>query len=424
MGDVAMLQVAVDRLRRQWPDALIQVFTNDPAALARHCREAEPLAHCGRTLWFSDRAVLGRLHQHLPRVASRGLMVLKRSMRRHSPGLLSFILRWRLYLTLTDGTALQNFLTALKLADLYVVSGAATMNDKAKAHARVVLGTIEMALSRGTRVALFSQGIGPMSDDELLAAASRVLPRVTLVATRENRHGPVLLKTLGVPQSKISVTGDDAIEMAYEGRTSLVGEGIGVNLRVARSSDVNPAVIDVVGRVLRKVAKKYNAPLIPLPIALHSTADDPKIIRQLLAGFDTQSDGGQALDTPRQVIAAAGRCRIVVTGAYHAAVFALAQGIPAVCLAANTEYMEKFAGLVDQFGAGCELISVNSSNLSDELLDAIERAWTVAPARRPLLLAATARQMELSRTAYHVIADIMTADLAQTAPLTPSYSSI
>jgi colanic acid/amylovoran biosynthesis protein len=99
----------------------------------------------------------------------------------------------------------------------------------------------------------------------------------------------------------------------------------------------------------------------------------------------------------------------VVTSAYHAAVFALAQGIPAVCLAANVNYAQKFRGLADQFGDGCEVLSVNNSQFTERLSDAIEQAWTRASTQRVLLRAAAARQIELSDVAYGRLAHLMVA---------------
>lgn len=407
MGDVAMLQVAIRRLRWQWPNAVIQVFNNDPVALSLHCPDAEPLPHCGRTFWFSDQEVLGRLHEHIPVNASRALIAMKRSLRRRRPGFLRNILRWKLYLTRADGTAWERFLLSLDRADLYVVSGAATLNDKSKAHAYVVLGTIEMALDQGIPVAMFSQGFGPLSDPELLTEARRILPRVTFIALRENLYGPTLLRILGGRPDRVQVTGDDAVELAYEARASETGAGIGVNLRVARSTDIEPVLIDTVRGVLHRAAEKYHAPLIPVPISLHAGADDPKVIRQLLQAPAGQSARAWSFENPSEVIQAAGNCRIVVTGAYHAAVFALAQGIPAVCLVGNTNYMEKFAGLLDQFQTGCTLLSVHDSNFTAALGDAIERAWISADTQRPSLLAAAARQVELSRAAYQHMADVL-----------------
>src|SRR5258705_3055121 len=211
MGDVAMLQAAVGRLRRQWPEAAIQVFSNDAEATARHCPGVQPLAHCGRISWFSDRDFLGRLHQYLPEIASRALVRFNRDMRRRRPRLLETAMLGKMRLMRADDKPLRAFMAALDQTDLYVVSGAATINDKAKAHAQVVLATIEIALNHGVPVAMFSQGIGPINDPDLVAEARRLLSRVTLIALRENLYVPALLKFFAVSPHRDFVTGDDTI---------------------------------------------------------------------------------------------------------------------------------------------------------------------------------------------------------------------
>src|SRR5215813_14632659 len=79
LGDVAMLQAAVERLRALWPDARVEIPTRNPDALLRHCPDAHPLPH-GE--WFSDRYLLGRLHRQIPRRLSRRLIGLKQALRR------------------------------------------------------------------------------------------------------------------------------------------------------------------------------------------------------------------------------------------------------------------------------------------------------------------------------------------------------
>ena len=74
------------------------------------------------------------------------------------------------------------------------------------------------------------------------------------------------------------------------------------------------------------------------------------------------------------------RCRIVVTGAYHAAVFALAQGIPVVCLSNSPYYLAKFQGLEDLFGLGCATVRLSEPDLPARLAAAIERTWNSAEA--------------------------------------------
>ena len=105
------------------------------------------------------------------------------------------------------------------------------------------------------------------------------------------------------------------------------------------------------------------------------------------------------------------RCRIVVTGSYHAGVFALSQGIPVVCLAKSHYYIDKFLGLADQFRAGCQLVFLNQEALSERFLDSIEKAWESAEDTRLPLLEAADRQVEMSRKAYKRLYELVSTKI-------------
>jgi colanic acid/amylovoran biosynthesis protein len=66
MGDVAMLQVAVKRLHELWPDALIQIITDEPELLGVYCPHGLPVPAVGRHIWFQDRNVLGDFYRFIP----------------------------------------------------------------------------------------------------------------------------------------------------------------------------------------------------------------------------------------------------------------------------------------------------------------------------------------------------------------------
>src|ERR1041385_3086671 len=45
MGDVAMLQTAISRLRELWPGAALRILTHQPAQLKGRCRDAADAIH-------------------------------------------------------------------------------------------------------------------------------------------------------------------------------------------------------------------------------------------------------------------------------------------------------------------------------------------------------------------------------------------
>lgn len=409
LGDVAMLQVAVQRLRRLWPSATLSVLTDSGVDLARFCPEAKPLSRTGRDRWIGESFAFGRLHRSFPRGVAAALRGATDALERHQPGLLRTLVDWRL--RVRDSEHLRNdvmeFLEVLETLDLLVVCGAGGFTDSSRDWTLTTLGTVEAATRRDVPVAMLGQGFGPLSDADVLSRAKRVLPAVDVITLRGGRGGETLAESLGIDRSRMQVTGDEAVELAYVARPAELGSGLGVNLRVAAYAKVAEDACDRLRPVLQQFARARGAPLLPVPIAFHAFASDHVAIQRILAGFDDQSDGGLALDTPLKVIEQVGRCRVVVTGAYHAAVFALSQGVPVVCLAQSADYIAKFLGLQDLFGPGCETLLLDDPMFTPKLEAALENAWRSAEEVRLPLQRAAARQVEASRQAYERVEDLV-----------------
>ena len=75
MGDVAMLQAALTRLRRLWPQADVHIITIAPERLARYCPQAQPLSTSGRLPWLYPWNILGASHRLLPSSTDRKSVV-------------------------------------------------------------------------------------------------------------------------------------------------------------------------------------------------------------------------------------------------------------------------------------------------------------------------------------------------------------
>lgn len=398
MGDVAMLQVAVARLQALCPDARIFVITDSPADLTRSCPGAIPVSRKALQYWTQDRTLLGPYHRFLPGWASARLSLLKRTIRRNWPSLLKSLMefKFRLRDPKARGESFRASLDAFSRANVLVVCGSGGFADSCRDWNLSTLNTIEAAVQSGVPVVMLGQGFGPLTDPVVLKRAAQVLPAVELIGSRGTRDALRLLQALGVASGKVRCTGDDAVELAYSARAAQPGNAIGVNLRIANYAGSDTGVIEKVKPALHQFARRKCTTLVPLPIALHDYADDSSAIRQLLAGFDDKTDGGRSFETPLDVIGQVSRCRIVVTGAYHAAVFALAQGIPVVCCVNSPYYLAKFQGLQDLFGAGCEIVA----DCSRDLAEAIANSWNSADQVRPHLLEAALRQIESGRRAY------------------------
>jgi colanic acid/amylovoran biosynthesis protein len=120
----------------------------------------------------------------------------------------------------------------------------------------------------------------------------------------------------------------------------------------------------------------------------------------MMAGYDDTSDGGSRLDSVSKVIEQVGRCRLVITGSYHAGVFALSQGIPVLGLAKSQYFFDKFRGLSGQFGQGCGVIDLEREGFGEKLRAEAHALWERAAELRPQLLQAASVQITQSRAAY------------------------
>jgi polysaccharide pyruvyl transferase WcaK-like protein len=400
VGDLAMLQVGIERLRGLWTQTSIHVVTSVPDALRRHCPGVFPVPEAGRDAFVSDR-FFGRADRLLPRPVSNTLAVAEQHMRRRWPGVLaSLIGSKRALARRPDSAAPRAYVDALDHADLVLVTGAGIFTDAFLDNALGVLATLELAIERKIVTAVMGQGFGPVVNDALRHRMARVLPRVDLIAVREEREGVRLLQSLGVSRDRICITGDDAIEMAHRRTPATPGQGIGINIRIASFAGVNGSAIDAIRPVLHAAASRFGAPLVPIPTAHHSGRSDVAAIEQLIAGHSDAPASVAGGERPVTVIAEVSRCRIMVTGSYHGAVFALAQGIPVVAMVGSRYYVDKFSGLAELFGEGCELVDVGAPGAGAALATAIDRAWAEAPRwREPLLLAAD-RQIAWGKSAY------------------------
>ena len=281
IGDVAMLQSCVTRLRGQWPAAEIMVIATAPERLAAYCPGAIAI---GRT--FADL----RSFRLVPRKARLALEqgwkiagpYLARQHGRPVPG--------------RPRTAVQ----AVRAADLVVASGGGYVTDTWWWHASGVLSVLSLAQRLGKPTAMFGQGIGPMERRLLRAQSRAVLPRLTLLGLREDRTGRPLASSLGVPPAALALTGDDALEQGSQpgalaspgalgspgdlAAGSAAGHILGVNLRVSGYAGVDQATAASVASVVRAVATELRADLVGLPVSRYATAADARALRELWPG--------------------------------------------------------------------------------------------------------------------------------------------
>jgi polysaccharide pyruvyl transferase WcaK-like protein len=407
LGDAAMLQVAVRRLQRTFPHAQIQVVTDAPDLLKLYCPGTQPLSARGTWHWswmpmITPGCLPDPVYHRLLRVGER--------VRDHWPDAMSQWLQIRAREGQAgDCDAIEAYVDAVTNADLVIATGGGYITDAFPHQTRCVLGTLRMARRAGVPTAIFGQGIGPLNDWMLRKLARDEFAGAGVLSLREKLAGPALLKDMGIGMERITVTGDDAIELAWHERPAELGSDIGVNLRVSGYSEASQRDMEIIRAVLTDTAGRLGAGLVPVPISRYPDEKDLEISLKLIG-----PDAGQWTEPlfPADSARLAGRCRVVVTGSYHAAVFALSQGASVVAVAKSRYYVDKMAGIAEQFGTGCEVVRADDPAFSRALSQAIQRTWARAEEVRETLLARAEAQIEASRAAHAKVADLVAAEVA------------
>jgi polysaccharide pyruvyl transferase WcaK-like protein len=399
-GDSAMTQVAMSRLCSMWPEAEIRVLTSHPDRLPAYSPRVSPLANTGRLLWLGENLFPLPLARTRCKSWSRSLSIRQPEIARRVRDL------WYGWRGPHHGQMVEEFLTVVRKASVFVVAGMGGLTSAFHDYTVMMLDTLALAQALKIPTVLFGQGIGPF-DDDLREKAADVLRKADYIALREGRYGPALLRAWSVPEERWSVTGDDAVELAFGHRREPMGQAIGVNLRVSNYSAVSEGMAARLREPLLRIASEFGAPLRAIPISRLPDEADAVHVKRLLEGHAPVEYADSAVDSPLRVIEEIGRCRIVITGSYHAGVFALSQGIPVIGLVASDYYQWKFDGLAHQFGEGCRVLRLGTPTLALDLQTIFRELWDGAADLRPVLLSGAERQQEASRSAYAHVASLL-----------------
>lgn len=300
-----------------------------------------------------------------------------------------------------------NILAALNWCDLVLATGGGYFSDSFAGQAWSVLDTLEAGVRIGKPAAILSCGFEPIGVQALSTKMLSVLPQLRLIACREQILSPSVVRSFGVAQQCVTVVGDEAIELAYDARQPKLGQCLGLNLRQADYAGIDAGAIGRLRELLRPIIVGLGAPVVPVPISMFGPSDSVAIAA-LLNGIISIADTPHTFAPPEGVMRQVGDCRIVVSGSYHAAVFALSQGVSVVALVASPHYRAKMEGLRAQFGVGCRVVSLDRDDTNVVLTQAIDEGWRDAQLVRLELLRAAQRQIAAGRAVYEQLRSLLT----------------
>jgi polysaccharide pyruvyl transferase WcaK-like protein len=357
---------------------------------------------------LGDEAVLEGISEgfvkHLPQARIRIATFAEHVIRRACPDFEPQVLHHR------EDRYSAAFAELISEADVVGVVLTGAFSDAFVEHAMGLLYTLELTSGMGKPTIVLSAGFERVTDPQLLARAKQILPRVDWIGCRENAEGPALLREWGVPESRILITGDAALPGSYSQAQPSIGGNVGISLRLTPYSGLDETFLPQLEEPLTRFASACEAELVPVPISLEGPSDLSALAR--ICGSPKESS--DAYDLARLAAAISG-CRVVVSGSYHAAVFALGQGIPVVAVGESLHYRTKMAGLQAMFPEGCRVLHPGD-RFSLRLAREVERQWVEAPATRPVTLDRVREQIRVQEEAWKHMAETITRSLDQRKP--------
>lgn len=389
LGDAAIFSVMIDRIRSHDRRAVIRWITRNPTAMEKIGIPANHSISVGEAIGrnYFCREISAIERTPWPWNALR--------FRRKSSE--------TRFLASIAGPAIPaghaEIHSALVEADVVLATGGGYFSDAFSNHAIGVLDTLAAGVALGRKTALFGIGFEPLTNPKLIEKAARILPRLQAIGCREQFCGPPLLQQWQCAKDRIVVTGDDAIDYAYRRRPSHLGAHLGVNLRKASYAGIKPESVDLLAGIVQRFSRAKQIPLLSLPISTKGPADQ-NTIRQLIGSCGIPDR--KAPTSLDKLMKQLNECRVAVVGSYHAAVFALSQGIPVVALANSLHYQTKLDGLSHQFGSrGCRVISLADEHHAEKIEETLHDFWENALHLRLELLACAESQITSGRKLYH-----------------------
>lgn len=423
-GNNALLEVALKRFNSYWPEASFDVISVSPHLCKVLFPNTNPVDPHISKIYKSNLDVLDWI---MPRMIRRSLFEL-REMFLHRLNLSSTSRKFRKLVSSwrqrndqkhnkgfdinmksnpdvdhsENGHYKTDYYPKISEYDLLVATGGGYMCDSDEQRLLQVFDRLDAAVYHNIPAVMVGQGVGPMEKSILLQRAKEVLPKIDYILVREELFARRILESVDVPEDKIIMTGDDAIELAYQIRSKKRGTGIGLSLRVSHYTEINKRNIEAIRSIVIKAAKKFNAELISAPTDVNDS--DKKYIEEIMQDYPRTFSSWRKFELSSEIINRIGRCRLMISGTFHGAVFALAQGIPVVALAKSEEYLNKFTGLANEYvEKGCQVINLNNENLDKEFSEAIDLAWKSSDLLHNKLLIDSKRQINLGYSAYQRI---------------------
>jgi len=322
VGDDAMFEVALARLRARWPEAEVIAMSCHPETTAAQFGTAALMLPC-----------------HDRPDEPEALFCFQRALDVAADGAAGAWLR--------EIDDLHDAAAAIRSADALVIAGGGNINARWPNLAYGRATAVAIAHAQGVPVALTSQTIGPQLATTQRIILRDILGRAEIIGVRESSSA-ALLTGLGIPDDRLSHQPDDAIAITPRPVSrSPFGRGSPVIIAtLGHNSDVE-LPIDLQVAVLERIiafAGREDAVVALCPHTMLDVTRHEELVAKLHRRDRVRRLPLHGAAETRWMVGAAS---LVVTTRYHPLVFALAGAVPAIGLHHGEYTRVRMVGALD-----------------------------------------------------------------------------
>lgn len=300
--------------------------------------------------------------------------------------------------------------SALKQAKLLISGGGSLLQDVTSRRSPLYyLGVLWLAHRAGVPTIVLAQGMGPLDHPLNRLLARKQLEQTQVITVRDPVSAEFLAK-LGVTKPPIAVTADPSFLLQPDDSVRLeawwslhIPAGrpvLGVALR--RWATGNPAErYTAIADAVAAFAQESGAFVLFLPMQY---PQDLHVAEELAGWTPAESRVLNLSLTPREMIAAVGRCDFILAMRLHALIFAVQQTTPALGLAYDPKVLD-FSLLADlPTPARWEEIT------AETLAASLRHQWEQRDALREILAESSSRLVNMARHNIELVKELIVKD--------------
>ena len=280
-----------------------------------------------------------------------------------------------------------SFLHQLSQCSLLYFSGGGYLTGATRSRLWEGMVLCRLAKTLGVPVAMSGQTVGVWTGAFDRAIARWGFRNVGVIGLRDDEDSPKALAEIGVSDSRVMPTHDDALFCEKAADRQVEGRYIAVNFHYWGVGE--KAKKEILGKIHDAIAKARAATGTEKAVFLAMHKSDMKSFEDYQAAYrDDALHALAAVGKFREIRRAIADAELLVTMKHHPIIFACGEGTPVVSLCWSAYYLHKNRGALGQYGVEECCVDLAAEDWSERyktaLAKAMDRGWFAGETRRHL----------------------------------------